>query len=183
MRKKQTEEYAQGKKQIEKYALVGVVAVIACLVVWNIICNRSFLESSASSLLSALIVVIVSYYLVQRRNDNGRQKEVCVKVLASLQGIAAREDSYIVTAETTTSSLTSRTRDIRNLLGVLKKYESRFGITEDVKFITEKFEEYNDPISDHINDIGYLVKSSEELHRPLRLIESRAYEAMLHLYD
>lgn len=171
------------KKQIEKCALIVVAAIIAGLAVWNLICNKSFFEASASSLLSALIVVIVSYYLVQRRNDDGRQKEVFIKVLESLQAIAASEDSYVITSDTDPKLLTSRFRDITNRVKILEAYKERFGIEEDARFIAEKFEEYRQLASDHIDDLDYLSKSSEELHRPLRLIESRAYEAMLRLYD
>lgn len=148
----------------------------------NAISNPNFWEIGFSSCVSILIAAWVSFFLVQRQTDLRKKKDALVSLMTSIQDIVTNEDAYLIDEKVTSQSLTMRTRDLSNHLGILKKYGEEFNLDEDIKFIEERTNEYKEIIGDHITDIEHLSKSALELQRPLNLIEARLFEMILKLY-
>ena len=75
-----------------------------------------------------------------------------------------------------------RKRDISNKIHILSEVQDTFSMQEEVKFICDRFDEYDKLISDHITDLEYLCKSQNELRRPLELINNKLVSMSINLY-
>lgn len=161
--------------------ILSVAVIIVCLI--NI-CqkNKSFWEMNFSTGLSIIVGIWISFLLVQRQTDIRKKKDALCDLMKSIQNIVTDDDAYLINESITQESLTMRTRDLNNQLGILKKYGCEFGLDDDISFIEEKTKEYEQIIGDHITDLPHLRKSALELQRPLNLIETRLFDMILKLY-
>ena len=170
------------KKIVQWVAIVGVALVIG-LLVYNIIKNEQFFEASFSTCLSLLAVIGISFFLSQRLTDKRKQRDIMLKVVESLEILVADSRLYKITMETTEEEILMRNRAISNRISILAQCPNRVGIDEQVRFIQEKFKEYEDFVGNHIKDRTYLTQSEKELRRPIELIDHKTYELMLKLYE
>lgn len=160
----------------------AMVIVITVVAIYNIIANEKFWEVSVGTCLTLLVAVIVSYYLVQSKANEKSKKEALIRLMTAIQGVATDEKSYTVNCKDDTKILTMKKRQLSNYIKVLENYEANICDSEDIKFVKDKFEEYDSKIGDHIDDIDYLCKSYNDLRRPLDLIDSKLYEMIMKLY-
>ena len=75
-----------------------------------------------------------------------------------------------------------RKRSISNKVGLILENSSAFK-KEDTEFISEKFQEYEQLIGNHISDLDYLIKSKEELLRPLTLMSDKLFSMAFNLFN
>ena len=76
-----------------------------------------------------------------------------------------------------------RKRDIANKIRLLESVNGSFLISEDVDYIKEKFEEYDNDIGDYIDKFEVLIEIQKTLKRPIDLIDVKLFEMGLHLYS
>ena len=173
----------KGRLTLPLAAAIILSVVIAIVCVINIRQkNESFWEMSFSTGLSIIIGIWISFLLTQRQTDIRKKKDALCDLMKSIQDIVTNEDAYLIDDRITQESLTMRKRDLNNQLGILKKYGSEFGLDDDIRFIEEKAQEYQQIIGDHITDRAHLAKCALELQRPLNLIEARLFDMILKLY-
>lgn len=141
------------------------------------------MEASFSTCLSLLAVIGISFFLSQRLTDKRKQRDIMLKVVESLEALVADPRLYKITMDTTEQEILMRNRVISNRISILEQCPSKVGISEQVRFIREKFREYEDFVGDHIQNLAYLTESEKELRRPVELIDHKTYELMLKLYE
>lgn len=157
----------------------GMIALIW----YNIANNTAFWNTSITTCLTLAISVVVSYYLVQYRLDKRKQKDILIQILTDIQKIVNAPDAWCIEIDTPQISLTMRNRELNNKLGILKQWKDKFNIKEEIEFIEKEIGEYEGIIGNHIDDMEHLHKSAKELQRPLDLINDKAYEIMLKIYE
>ena len=164
--------------------IVTFIIVLAVLIVAVINClnNESFWTLSFGGCLTLIVAIYVSYFLVQQKTDERSKKEVLIKLISTIQSTVTDEKACIVNRKEDTLYLTMVKRRLSNYLNVLEKYGPDYFKLEDIRFIKEKYDEYDSFIGEHINDVDYLSKSYNDLRRPLDLIDSRLYEMTMNLY-
>lgn len=165
--------------------IIGIIILVPLiiLIVYNIINNNEFFYLSISSLLTLFTAIFISFYLVQKNTDQRYQKQIYCSLLSDIQKLVTDPDTYIFNDNTDSKTITSRKRSLSNYIRLVTSHSNRFGLKDEAKFISDKFEEYDNLIGNHISDITYLCKSKEELQRPLDLINNKLYEMMLKLYN
>ena len=160
-----------------------IIALIISIIVYNCISNLpGFLEVNAINCISAFIVVGVSFFIVQRQTDYRKQKDIFIKLLETLKLMVDDGRSYQFT-NVSQEEILMRIRDMSLKIEVIKKYADRFAIQPEVKFLEDKFEEYQGIIDRHMGNLDILYALTEELKRPLNLISQKLFEIMLNLYQ
>lgn len=170
------------KVRIIKWIL-GVLLAIAFVVfaIYNIKNNDNFWNASAVNFITIFIAIIFSYFFVQRKSDLRKQKDILLNLISGLQLQISSEKAYNFAGQTGEEIL-MRKRDISNKIHILSEIQDTFSLQDDVNFVCEKFDEYEKLISDHITDLEYLVKSQNELRRPLDLINNKLVTISINLY-
>lgn len=173
----------KGKKfSALKWMLGGLCAAgFLVFVVVNIVNNDDFWKASAVNIITIFIAIVISYFFVQRKSDVRKQKDILLSLINGFQQQITSEKAYDFTGQTGEEIL-MRKRDISNKLHILSELQDTFLIQTEVKFLGEKFDEYDKLISDHIADLDYLVKSKNELRRPLDLMNDKLVRISINLY-
>lgn len=156
--------------------------VFVVFVIYNIAKQQTkFFKASAVECVTIAIAVIVSYYLVQRQNNYQKQKDIIADMVLKLQLSFQQRELYDFAGQDK-NLIMMRTRDLNNKIHILEKLERDFGISDEVSFIRRHFDEYNNFIGDHIEHMDYLIRSQNELRRPVELISQKLLTSALHLY-
>lgn len=167
---------------IGKWILSVLLAIaFVVFVIYNIINNDEFWNASAVNIITILIAIVISYFFVQRKSDLRKQKDILLNLINGLQLQISSEKAYNFTNQTGEEIL-MRKRDISNKIHILSEIQDAFSLHDEVKFVCDKFDEYEKLISDHISDLEYLVKSQNELRRPLDLINNKLVSISINLY-
>ncbi len=169
------------KKGAKYTAIIAVSLLFAWIVIFNICCNDSFWQASAVNCITIATAILVSYYFVQRQNNRRKQKDILLELVLKLQAQVTSNEACFL-AEQSKEIIMMRKRDFSNKISIIHRYSSLFD-KKDVDFIVEKFSEYDAIIGDHLEDMDYLSKSTNELRRPLDLMGNKLYDMALHLYD
>lgn len=155
----------------------------AILVVYNIASQKaSFFTASVVDCATILIAVAISYYLVQKQNNYQRQKDIISDMILKMQGSFEQRDLYDF-SEQDKNTIMMRNRGLNNRIHILEGIAEEFNISAEVTFIRQRFDEYNNFIGNHIEDINYLRQSQNELRRPVELISQKLLAIALHLYQ
>lgn len=165
----------------KKLGIVLFVGAFAVFVLYNVRNNDEFWNASAVNIITILIAIIISYVFVQRKSDIRKQKEIILGLISGLQLQISSEKAYAFSGQTGEEIL-MRKRDISNKIHILSEVQDTFSLREEVKFICDRFDEYENLISDHITDLDYLCKSQNELRRPLELISTKLVSMSINLY-
>jgi len=167
-------------KKIKPLLFLSIPIIV--LAVYNIYSYDKFWEISVSTVITASIAIYISYYFTQNRLDQRKAQDSLEKVLSKLETEISRTPIRAMTSETEKSQILLGIRRINNKIFVLKKYQELFGIVEDVKWIHQRFKDYEEFVGDHIDDMDYLSKSQSELIRPLERIDDRIDTIRIKLY-
>lgn len=165
----------------KKIGIVLFAGAFAGFVLYNVINNDEFWNASAVNIITILIAIIISYFFVQRKSDVRKQKEIILGLISGLQLQISSEKAYAFSGQTG-EEIMMRKRDISNKIHILSEVQDTFSLQEEVKFICDRFDEYDNLISDHITDLEYLCKSQNELRRPLELINTKLVSMSINLY-
>lgn len=167
---------------IGKWILIVLLAIaFGVFIIYNIINNDEFWNASAVNIITILIAIVISYFFVQRKSDLRKQKDILLNLINGLQLQISSEKAYNFTGQTGEEIL-MRKRDISNKIHILSEIQDAFSLQDEVKFVCDKFDEYEKLISDHISDLEYLAKSQNELRRPLDLINNKLVSISINLF-
>lgn len=169
------------KKAIHYIFVTIFIILFFAVVLHNMRNNPNFWDASVTNCATIAIAVFVSYFLVQRQNNRRKQKDIILELILKLQVQISNPEAYHLAGQSS-DQIMMRKRDFSNKINILDKHKSDFGIKNDIDFVVNRFQEYEDLISNHINDLQYLSNSSKELQRPLSLIENKLYDIALFLY-
>lgn len=167
---------------IIKWTLIVVlVCAFAFFVIYNAKNNTDFWDASAVNIITIIIAVVISYFFVQRKSDKRKQKDILLDLISKLQLQVSDEKAFDFTGQTREEIL-MRNRDISNKINILNEVKDIFSIQEEMDFICKEIEEYLNLIGNHSTDLEYLIKSKQELERPLTLISNKLFEMSINLY-
>lgn len=173
------------KKIIKGFIFGGLIILVIAIGIINIFTlkNKSFWDTSFTSCLTLLVALVISYYFSQKKLDERCQKESYLKLIEKVQRLVMDEDLFEIQTSKDIEIVLMKKRELNNCVYMLKKYARKFALDDDIKFIEEKTQEYTDFFGNHQQDIEYLKKSSNDLSRPLLLIDSRLSEIMIKLFE
>lgn len=165
------------------YVLLSVITILVIAIcIYNIACSGSkFWEINVFNGLTLLWTIVFSFIITQASSRYQRRAEIIIKLLSRLNECIDESRTCNISVDADKNVILMRKREIANLISLLDRNADRFGIRKEVNFIKTKFKEYEQFISDHINDIEYLSKSSSELQRPIKLISTKIIDTMLKL--
>lgn len=165
-----------------KWILLAILVIALILfTLYNICHNDKFWDASAVNIITILIAVVISYFLVQKKSDKRKQKDILLDLMNKLELQISSEKAYNFAGQTT-EEIMMRKRDISNKIHILSEVQDSFSLQDEIKFICDKFDEYDKLISDHIADLEYLKKSQNELRRPLDLISNKLVSMSINMY-
>ena len=161
-------------------AIASAIIIIICIV--NVCNNSRFFEINVFNGITMLWTVGFSFVLTQGFSKYQRKSDIIVKLLQELINNIDESKTCIINQDSTKKeTLLMQNRQIQQQISLLANHAKRFGIDGDMQFIKEKFSEYEEIISEHIDDIEYLSHSQTQLSRPIKLIRERLYKAILNL--
>lgn len=161
------------KKCIYSIGIIVIFCFSLYLICFNFKNNPSFFCASFTQLLTLLITVFIAFWATQFKNDERKQKDHAEDILTIIQESVSEESFIKITTDTDTKLITMNNRKLSNKISVLIQYSNKLNFKQDAKYIEEKFKEYQEFVSNHINDLEYLSKSSAELIKYANLIESK----------
>lgn len=164
------------------WIILGFVIIIA-IINLVIIKNTDFWKISFSSFLSIVIALVISYYFSKVNQDERNQKELYLEIIRNLLIIVNDDHMYKIKDESDVTRFLMNKRYISNELTILERYSPKYGIENDILYLREKIQEYDDLVSNHQTDLQHLSKSEVDIKRPLELIDVKLQEIMLKLYD
>lgn len=169
----------------EKIILGVIVLILFVLGIINIVVlkNEKFFEFSFSTCVSIIVALFVSYWLVNSNQDERNQKEIYLRLLEKTISLVNDSIMFRICETSDVSLILMKKRELNNTLTLLKKYAKKFDVSDEIKFIEERVQEYTDLIGNHQDDLLHLAKCERDLRRPLELIESKIYEVMLKIFD
>lgn len=170
------------RKWLIKICFTAFALCMIALAYHNYKVNSEFFIMPLSTCISICVAVGISYILTQRQTDTRKRKDILLNLLNSLQNMIGGCDSYIICDDTTKASVNMKKREISNKIEILKEYKDEFDFDTEIKSIQEKFDEYEEFIGNHIEDLDYLKRSTAELQRPLLIMNDDIYKVMLKLY-
>ena len=162
--------------------LIAIVLAILGIAIYNIANNDMFWDTSATTCISLFIAGGLSFYVVQRQTDRRKQKEIFAQLLDSIQDLVDDEKSFRL-VDRSKDEILMQTRAIKNKVVFAKEYSDQFLIGEEMKFLEDKINEYQNIIDGHINDLITLRKLGADLKRPLSLMSQKIYEIKLKMYS
>lgn len=140
-----------------------------------------FFKASAVDCVTIGIAVVVSYYLVQKQTNHQKQRDIVSDIVLKMQLSFEQKELYDFSGQDR-NTIMLRNRDLNNRIHILEELERDFGISNEVNFIRQHFDEYTSFIGDHIEDINYLIQSQNELRRPIELVSHKLLVTAIHLY-
>ena len=170
------------RKQKSFWVVLAVCLLICIIGLYNVGHNDKFFEMSFSTTVSLVLAIGVSFYIVQKQTDRRIQKQLFIDLLKSLQVLVDDEKSYIF-SDNNSKEILMRKREISNKLSFIKKYNNKFNFDTSTEFLEEKFNEYDEIIGNHIQDLDTLNKIHNDIKRPLSLMSQKLFEMMIELYN
>lgn len=173
------------KHTARKWIVAILVAVVIFIGVVNVLLlkTKDFWSITASTCLTMIIALIVSYFFTQQNQDERNQKEAYLKIMEKLQDIVEDNCMVDINSDIEIEKIMTKKRALNNYIGLLKRYEKRFNVEDEIRFIREKADEYINFLSDHLDKIEYLSQSQKELSRPLELIDGKLCELMIKIFE
>lgn len=160
-----------------------LLIAVVMLITYNVAYNHKFFQVNAANCLTLCIALGVTFFLSNSLTARRRQKEVFFDLLDKLQIVIKDENNYQISDDADPKRLTMELRKMSNMLNLIDHYAKDFGIQEEVSFIKEKFDEYEEILGNNIHNLEYLGKSEAKLLRPLSLIDDKLFEAKVRLFD
>ncbi len=148
------------------------------LIVYNIRNNSNFFITSIHFIINIIIAIVFAYYLVQNKNDERKRKEIAEKVLRDIQLLSLTKlvDSPVDKLEFMKKILMHK-RSLNNKIKALEGIGDALGINEHIKYIKDKFEEY-EALIDEMNKENYQGSSDKIMF----LIDEKCELAIVELY-
>lgn len=140
-----------------------------------------FFDASAVDCLTLLCLICLSYYLVEKNNKKMKQKDVLQSLIATIINSLESSKYYDIQSIDHATLLTNK-RHLSNSLNNLDTYSDKFGYKESMKSVLKYFSEYEDTISDNINDINCLAGKKAELKKQIDQISRILFEISMELY-
>lgn len=160
-------------------AFCGAAAIF--LFVLNAKTNKEFWQVDVTSGFSIIWAVCFSFLATQIFDRQQKKTEIILHLFSAFQSAISEDKTCKFSVNDDGAQILMQKRQINQQLTLLEEYANKFGVKKDVEFLRQKFDEYDQFVSDHINDLQYLSKSCNELSRPIKLMNSRTYKAMLKL--
>lgn len=160
------------------------ILLFGALVGYNLLKQQAkFFNASAVECVTMVIAVVISYYLVQRQNNHQKQKDIISDMVLKMQLSFEQRELYDFSGQDI-NAIMMRTRDLNNRIHILETLERDFGISDDVRFIRQHFDEYSNFIGNYIEHMDHLrsQNAQNELRRPIELISQKLLVTALHLY-
>lgn len=164
--------------------LIFVFIVIICII--NCANNDKFWEISIGQALTPTVAILIAFMATQFKTDERKTKEGMEKIVNKIQNIVSESGFYTFSKEDNADDIKKRTgitnRSLSNCIAALQKYTKKVGSENEVKYIDERFKEYKDLISEHLEDLEYLEKTESQFKRIAENISSKCDDIMVNLY-
>ncbi|WP_313583322.1 hypothetical protein [Lacrimispora sp.] len=138
------------------------IIIVLVLIFYNLKNNVDFFKTPLSTIISLVIAIIVSYYFVQKKTDDRRKKEKIDRLLYKIQDLIADEAFLSVESD----EIIRKNHILHRSVGNKLKYvnENVDGLfANEMKKISETFEEMREFYGNHYNDPDYVNKSVKEI--------------------
>lgn len=156
---------------------VGVYGTFKIENFWNI---------NFAQVITLLVAILIAFMATQAKNDERKIKERMEKLFDTIIQLVSEPSFYSISSDSDPSE-TKKTimlvnRRISNCISTLKETAESVGVAEQIKYIDSEFSQYNEFVSEHINDMPYLAKSENDLRKYANNIASKCDCAVIALY-
>lgn len=180
--KKRMQNQQHGHKCRKNLLIVVFLLLFTAFLIFNAVTNPKFWEASFVNCITIGIAIVISYYFVQKKNDRRKQKDIVLDLIQDIQILVGQKATYDFSGQKP-QDITMRARELSNKIHILETIKDDFFISAEVEFVRSKFDEYNDLIGEHIDNLDYLLQSQKELKRPIELIDAKLIETSLRIYE
>lgn len=174
------------KKVIHGSEIILIILIIAACI-YSFFCTREiFLSFSLAQALTLLVAIGIAFHATQYRNDERKVKEQIEKVLEKMQSIVTDPSFYTFSMSDELEGAKNRNRmmirKLSNCINVLSEYSKDCCLEKEIDYLWREYQAYNELVSNHINDIDYLVKSLDQLKLHAENIDSKCDYIIVILY-
>ena len=171
-------------RTVKRVVLIILFISIVGVAIYNCILDKNqFLKTSVGNSLTLIVALLISYYFSKTNQDEKNKKDIYLDLMRNMQKLVTDDCMTNISITTDIDYVLMRKRQLNNYMDTLKKHSKEFYVEEDVAFIEKEINEYMEIIGNHQHDKDYLAKSRKELERPLKIVESKLFDAMLKLYQ
>ncbi|WMJ88879.1 hypothetical protein [Anaerocolumna sp. MB42-C2] len=150
----------------------GIILVASIvLIIYNVLKNDDFLQSSLVQILSLLTVILVSYFLVQLRNDKSKKNEKINYLLSKIQNIILNEDFIKYQSKEDNQKTLIMIRTVGNKITLLKECENTDENQELISLVDDTFNKLKEFYGDHGHDATYMDNSKKEVMNYISIID------------
>ena len=165
---------------------VVLLALIVAVSVYNAMHDDGFWNFSFPQALTLFVAIVFAFSASQFRTDERKLKEQAEKMVLKIQQIVNTTSFFSISGngerEDTKKQNRMACRKLSNCIVVLKEYANKLNIGDEVEYIYNQYKEYNDFISDHLDDLDYLGKSESTLKKYADNIDSKCDQLVLKLF-
>lgn len=154
---------------------------VFALFFFNLLTNKDFWISSASSIFSIFAVLFLSYYLTQKRNDQRKKLENYDRLICKIQDELYNEAMFCANSKEEQNKALNLQRSLGNKL----KYFMDFcdeELKDDAKYMSDEYVRLKTLYGNHMSDVDYINKSKEDFKNGLCKIDDRCEELHLKIF-
>lgn len=170
---------------MKKYFKVLFWLVISGCIIWLILLNKNncdFLKMNLYEIISIFLLLSVSYYLVEKKTDERILKEKIESTINLICGDLQKLDMGFFRCQEDTIKYTMLSRRVRNKIGILEYYQSKFCIEKEVEYIKDMTFQLDDMISNHLSDVSEIRLIMVDIANKRDCIEKRLDDIFKKLY-
>lgn len=140
----------------------------------------SYVRLSFVDGISLVFAVIFAYFLIEKGNDKRQRKEYCEWLIMKIQEQLELEWLKKPTVEKRRVILLT-IRSIQNKLKLLSNLKIEIN-SKEIKYVQERFDEYEEFFGEHSQDMNYLTKSEDTFIRIITSVSDKLEELLNELY-
>lgn len=164
--------------------LIFIFIVVVCI--YNGFKNDLFWEISIGQALTPTVAILIAFMATQYKTDERKTKEGMERIVNKVQNIVSETGFYSFSKSEDKDDIKKRTgitnRSMNNCIAALQKYAKKVGSENEVKYIEERFKEYKEIISEHLEELEYLERTEAQFKRIAENISSKCDDIMVNLY-
>lgn len=160
-------------KTISKIIVIVFSVVLVILGIYNIFNNTEFWKLTITNILTLGVAIIITYYMTQKTNEERRKKDIVGKILDRLYVLITDSRMCEISSRQDIDFVLINIRTISNKITCLKDFSESLNYAQEINQMESLFSEYEDFVSDHVEDVEYLTKSKKQLSNKIALIDNK----------
>lgn len=154
-------------------AEIVFIIIIIVLALYNMFTNEMFFNVSVFQVLTLSATVLLTFYFAHQMADNRRAIDMAEKIINKIREEISDCRFYNINTQSDVDYIGIKNRTIANNIDCLMILSKKLKIEEDVKYILDKYNQYETLFGNHITQITHLQNSSVDFKNIIECIDDK----------